>query len=468
MADESRSRARDSSLSELFEMTLADMTQGLPEPRLRLETLTGLRWLAMAGQAGAVLVTYYGLGFPLPIVWCFAVIGASALVNLGLRLHFGRNARLDPPIAAATLGYDILQLSALLYLTGGLQNPFSPLFLAPVMISAVSLEPGATALIVALMSACAAALTLHHLPLPWQPGEALELPLLYRLGLWVATVVSAGFIGVYAWRVADEARKLSNALAATELILAREQHLSQLDGLAAAAAHELGTPLSTIALIARELAAQSPQNGPIAEDLAALSTEVARCRAILGKLTSLGADSGPGALYGGMSLTELLREAAEPHHHFGVEVGVDVSGEGPEPMAPRNPGLLYGLGNLVENAVDFAKTRVDVRARWTRERVDLSIEDDGPGFPPHILARAGEPYVTTRADRRAKTDESSGLGLGLFIAKTLLERSGAMVAIANAKAPERGARIAIRWPRAALDQTHDGWDESVKLSRKRL
>jgi two-component system sensor histidine kinase RegB len=424
-------------------------------PRLRLETLVRLRWLAMTGQAAAVLITHFGPGFRLPLLWCGVVILASALMNVALRVRYGRNARLDRQVAAGALAWDVAQLSALLYLTGGLQNPFAALFLAPVMISAVSLDPWLTTLIGLFVAACAGALTLHHMPLPWWPGETLELPLLYRVGGWIAIVVSAGFIGVYAWKVADEARKLSNALAATELILEREQHLTQLDGLAAAAAHELGTPLATIVLIARELQAQTPKSSPMADDLRALSEEVARCRVILGKLTSLGADSGPGALYGGMSLSQLLKEAVEPHHNFGPELMVEARGEGPEPIVPRNPGLLYGLGNLVENAVDFAKSRVVVAARWSPDRVDVVIEDDGPGFSAQVLARVGEPYVTTRADRRAKSDEGSGLGLGLFIAKTLLEKSGASVAIANAAAPAHGARIVIRWPRSALDRAQE-------------
>jgi two-component system sensor histidine kinase RegB len=436
-------------------MTMNDRYRDGSGPRLRLDTLVRLRWLAMAGQSAAVLITHFGLGFPLPLLWCGVVIVASALMNVALRLYFGRNARLDRPVAAVALAWDIAQLSALLYLTGGLQNPFAALFLAPVMISAVSLEPWLTTLIGLFMAACAGALTLHHMPLPWWPGETLELPLLYRVGGWIAIVVSAGFIGVYAWKVADEARKLSNALAATELILEREQHLTQLDGLAAAAAHELGTPLATIVLIARELEAQTPKDAPMAEDLTALSEEVARCRVILGKLTSLGADSGPGALYGGMSLSQLLREAVEPHHNFGVDLVVEASGDGAEPIAPRNPGLLYGLGNLVENAVDFAKSRVDVVARWSPEKVLVRIEDDGPGFLPQVLSRIGEPYVTTRADRRAKSDEGAGLGLGLFIAKTLLERSGASVTVANARAPAHGARISIQWPRSALDRAQE-------------
>ena len=430
--------------------------------RLRLDTLVRVRWLAVLGQTAAVLTTYFGFGFQLPILACLAVIAASALLNIALRLRYGRNERLGHATAAAMLAYDILQLSALLYLTGGLQNPFALLFLAPVMISAVSLDPRMTILIGIFMVSCASALAFHHLALPWWPGETLELPILYRAGVWLAIVVGGAFIGVYAWRVADESRKLSDALSAMELILEREQYLTQLDGLAAAAAHELGTPLATINLIARELAVQTPKDSPITEDLDALGAEVLRCREILGKLTSLGDDSEPGGLYSRMSLAQLLEETAEPHRNFGVELFVDAAGEGPEPSVRRNPGLLYGLGNLVENAVDFAASRVTIIARWTADEIAVTIEDDGPGFPAHVLSRIGEPYVTTREDRRAKSDEGSGLGLGLFIAKTLLERSGARVVVGNRRKGARGASVALTWSRDALEAGNDLPFDSVK------
>ena len=429
---------------------------------LRLNTLVGLRWLAVIGQTAAVLSVAYGLGFSLPLAPSLGVIAASALMNVALRLRYSHATRLSPSAAAAMLTYDVAQLSALLYLTGGLQNPFAPLFLAPVMISAVSLKPRMTALIGAFVVACASALAFHHLPLPWRPGETLELPALYNVGVWAALVVSAAFIGVYAWRVADESRALSNALAATELILEREQFLTRLDGLAAAAAHELGTPLATITLIARELATQAPAASAEREKIDALLEEVGRCRVILGKLNSLGHDSEPGALYGRMSLTQLLEEVAAPLHNFGVEIVVDACGEGVEPSAPRNPGVLYGLGNFVENAVDFARNRVRLEARWSKNDIVLLIEDDGPGFSPEVLRRIGEPYVTTRASRKAKSEEGSGLGLGLFIAKTLLERSGANVTFANAAKTGGGARVRLQWPKAAFDPPIEPIAESRK------
>ena len=434
---------------------LTEIDLGRPARRLRVDTLSRLRWLAIAGQAAAVLFTKYGLGFPLPIFSCLTVIALSGLVNVGLRVRFPVSHRLDDTPATILLGYDLLQLSALLFLTGGLENPFSMLFLAPVMISAASLSPMRTLLLGIMTGVAATVLVNWHLPLPWHPGQELRLPFLFSAGIWVAIVLGVAFIGIYASRVAEEARQLSDALAATELVLAREQHLTQLDGLAAAAAHELGTPLATITLVVREMLQLVEASPPkleaslIQDDLRLLEQEVRRCRTILGKLASLG-DERAGPLQE-MSLGHLIEDVVGPQRNFGVSVAVDRQGEGTEPVCRRNPGMLYGLGNLVENAIDFARSRVDIQARWSRDLVTLTIRDDGTGFAPDILSKVGEPYVTTRGSRRAKSDVGSGLGLGLFIAKTLLERSGATVKVDNVPPPESGANVSVSWPRAAFE-----------------
>lgn len=419
--------------------------------RLRVDTLIRLRWLAVAGQSLALLVVHFGLGFPVPLGLAFAAIAASVWLNIGLRLRYGVNHRLDDGPATVLLAYDLLQLTALLYLTGGLQNPFALLFLAPIMISAVSLSVERTLVLVALVVAAATFLAFIYLPLPWAPGESLGFPLLYRAGVWLALVCGAIFVAAYAFRVAEEARQLSDALTATELVLTREQHLTQLDGLAAAAAHELGTPLATITLVARELKRASGDSGPYAEDIALLEQEAQRCRAILGKLASMGAEDATD--WQTLSVRHLLEEVAEPYRHFGVDLAIDATGEGPEPRCVRNPGIIYGLGNLIENAVDFAASDVRIDARWTPGAVRVEILDDGPGFSPEVLAKLGEPYVTTRALERRARNEEGGLGLGLFIAKTLLERSGAAVSMSNAEWPAVGARIAVAWPRANFDAT---------------
>jgi two-component system sensor histidine kinase RegB len=417
--------------------------------RLRLETLVGLRWLAVAGQTAALLLTFFGLGFKFSLTFALLTVGASVLVNLLLRWIYQANKRLDDRSAAILLAYDTIQLSLLLFLTGGLENPFAILFLAPVIISAVSLPNSYTLMLMGLMIVSATLLAVFHQPLPWYDDQPLQLPFLYVFGNWIALVLGAGFVAIYASRVAAEARLLADALSATELALAREQHLTQLDGLAAAAAHELGTPLATITLVVKEIASQLPKDNSLNEDISLLSQEVKRCRDILGKLTSL--DEGPGSAWDSLRLTHLLDEVVDPSRDFGVDIGISKTGVGPEPLFARNPGIIFGLGNLIENAVDFAKSEVQIIAFWDSAIVQIEINDDGPGFSPDVIGRLGEPYVTTRADRKAKTDMAPGLGLGLFVAKTLLERSGAKMTMRNATQPGSGARVTIEWPRGVIE-----------------
>src|SRR5919199_5349954 len=307
--------------------------------RLRLDTIVRLRWLAIAGQSAAVAIVHFGFGFPLPFGACFFVIAVSAAVNAVLNIRYPASHRLGDDAATLLLGFDILQLAGLLYLTGGLQNPFAMLFLAPVLISATALPPERTLILGSLAIGCATLLVITHRPVPWWPGEELKLPFLYVTGIWAAILLGMAFTGVYAWRVAEEARQLAQALAATELVLAREQHLSQLDGLAAAAAHELGTPLATIALVAKELDLQSSKDPAIAADIKLLREQVERCRGILGKLTSLEQDQS--GILDTMTLGHLIEEVVAPQRSFDVAIEVNKQGDGPEPACPRNPGLLY-------------------------------------------------------------------------------------------------------------------------------
>ncbi|MEE7456942.1 two-component sensor histidine kinase [Methylorubrum populi] len=425
---------------------------------LRLDTFVRLRWLALTGQSAAVIGARFGLGLNLPFGWCFLVIAASCWLNLALRIRFPASYRLSDDSAALLLAFDIVQLAGLLFLTGGLQNPFSLLFLAPVLISATALPPERTLALGLLAVGLATLLALVHRPLPWFADGRIELPFLYVSGVWTAILLGTAFTGVYAWRVAEETRQLAQALAATELVLAREQHLSQLDGLAAAAAHELGTPLGTIMVVAKELDRQlGPTASPaVAEDLSLLRDQVDRCRGILSKLTSMGEDTEEG---GGFLATvtfgHLIEELVAPQRAMGVAVEVSKQGEGPEPVCRRNPGVMFGLANILDNAVDFAETRVTVEARWSAERVWLAIRDDGPGFPSEVLLRAGEPYVTTRGRGRSREADQTGggLGLGLFIAKTLIERSGAQFMLSNStEIGQHGAAVRISWARHIFER----------------
>src|SRR5437773_5630166 len=418
-----------------------------PRRYVRLDTILRLRWLAALGQLVAIFIVAQGLEFDVPAIPCVAIVGLSALLNLVLQIAFNPMQRLEPVYAAALLALNIAELAGLLFLTGGLQNPFSFLFLAPVLISATALPVRLTIALGALAVACASALVFFHLPLPWESDEPLVLPPIYLFGVWLSIVLAIGVTSLYSFQVTEEARKLSDALAATELVLTREQHLTQLDGLAAAAAHELGTPLSTIFLISRELE-QALRDSQLAGDIKTLREQAQRCRDILGKITQL---SATGAPFDRMPLSTLIEETVAPHRDFGVAIKTRIAVAGAaEPVGTRNPAILYGVGNILENAVDFARTTVEVNAWWNTETVEIVISDDGPGFAPDILKRIGEPYLSRRRGDEAQS-ERRGLGLGVFIARTLLERTGAKVSFTNRIFPDHGAVVQIAWPRGRFE-----------------
>ena len=442
-------------MTDIFAIAPITEQQGLG--LLRLRTLVRLRWLAVIGQSIAVLGVQFILGFKLPLALCLAMIALSAWLNIFLTLRWRGGQRLAARPAGLLLGYDVVQLAILLYLTGGLENPFAFLFLVPVTISATSLPLKWTLALAALAFGCSTILAFIHKPLPWSDANALSLPPTYIAGMWAALVCGTVFSAIYARRIAEEARLMSTALSATEIVLAREQRLSALDGLAAAAAHELGTPLATIALVAKELKRESPKNSPHTEDIDLLISQAARCRDILKRLAvpeQLSDD-----MYQQVTLEAMIEDMVAPLRGSEVKIIIDAAVDGkiptPEPIFRRNPAITYGLSNLLENAFDFAASSVEVKARWNPTQIILVVADDGPGFDQTIFDQLGDPFVTTRPGYGEQDENEEGrhegMGLGLFIAKTLLERSGAVVALANRKYPAKGAMIQITWPRAVVD-----------------
>jgi two-component system sensor histidine kinase RegB len=435
-------------LTDITEIAVSEFRHS--RRHIRLDTILRLRWLAVLGQLAAIFIVAQGLEFNVPIIPCVAIIGLSAALNLVLQTAVNPMQRLEPVHAAALLALNIVELAGLLFFTGGLQNPFSFLFLAPVLISATALPARLTFGLGLLAVACASILVFSHLPLPWDTDDPLVLPPIYLVGVWLSIVLAIGVTSLYSFQVTEEARKLADALAATELVLTREQHLTQLDGLAAAAAHELGTPLATIFLISRELE-KTVKDASFAADLKTLREQTQRCRDILSKITQL---SSTGAPFDRMKLSELIEEVVAPHRDFGVAIKVRIAvAATTEPVGSRNPAILYGVGNIVENAVDFAHTTVEVNAWWNNDSLEIVVSDDGPGIPPDLLHRIGEPYLSRRRSLDEGAGERSGLGLGVFIACTLLERTGAKVSFTNRTFPEHGAVVQIVWPRERFETT---------------
>ncbi len=427
-----------------FGARLSQLVVGGGDRRARLRTLTLIRWIAIVGQAFTILLVDLSLEFELRLVPLLLAVALSALINLYLELGFSATTRLTERTASLLLGYDLLQLTFLLTLTGGLQNPFAVLLIIPVTLSATILSLRTTVLLCILVTACATLLALLPTSLPWKNG-GLVLPPLYIAAVWIALVLSSCLIAAYTWRFADEARRLSDALSATQMALAREQQMSALGGLAAAAAHELGSPLATIAVTAKELANDTPADSPMAEDIAELVSQSQRCREIL---ASLGRDrvGDDHAMFTKVPLGSLLATLAESYRRPGVTVTVEIDDEAegarPEPLWSPTPELRHALGNLVDNAIQFAERSVMIRIRLHVDRLDIVIEDDGPGFLPEVLDLVGEPYISTR-------HSIGGLGLGVFIAETLLARSGATLQFEN---HSKGARVTVTWAGLAMEE----------------
>ncbi len=414
---------------------------------LRLDTITTLRWIAVAGQAGVLGATRVALGLHPPMMLCALLIGISAAVNLGAAL-VGRRGRLASNTEATLhLGFDVLQLAALLFLTGGVTNPFALLLVAPVTLAASSLPRRHAAAVGLLAIACAFALALWSLPLPLFARGGFVAPVIFRLGSATAIATGIGFTAGYAWISARQAGRMQLALHVTQAVLAREQRLSALGGLAAAAAHELGTPLATISVVAKELTRDGSEG--VREDARLLLSQTERCREILRRLTQ--EPEAEDEMHARMSLTQLLHEVIEPHASAPVRVEAVVTGA-PGSQAPhlrRMPEVLRAMTSLVDNAVDFAGSEVLITARFDDATISVEVRDDGPGFSPDVLGKLGQPYITSRPAGEGSRSHHTGMGLGFFIAKTLLERTGARMEFHNGKGG--GAIVAARWPRARVE-----------------
>lgn len=424
---------------------------------VRLRTLILLRWMAITGQLAAITVADRAYGLELPLGLCYMAVGASIIANLISVFVYPENKRLSEIEAMLTLMFDLSQLSFLLYLTGGLTNPFALLIVAPVTISASALELRTTVFLGVLAILFTTVIAFVNVPLRFESGAVLSVPTVFEFGYWLAIIIGIIFLAVYSRRIATEIRSMSDALLATQMALAREQKLTDLGGVVAAAAHELGTPLATIKLVSAEMMEELQENPQLLEDATLIRDQADRCRDILRSMGRAGKDD---LHLRQAPFASVLREAAEPHMGRGKLVEFSLlpgpGGGERQPTILRRPEVIHGLRNLIQNAVDFARSTVWIDGEWTDRNITVRIVDDGEGYPPQVIGRIGDPFVRSRRstqdlDRRP---EYEGMGLGLFIAKTLLERTGAELSFANAtdpfltpeERPERcGAIVELVW-----------------------
>lgn len=427
---------------------------------LRLRTLILLRWMAIVGQLTALVFAVQVYQLQLPLGWCFFAVGAAAIANIASVSIFPENRLLSENEALTALLFDLAQLGLLLFLTGGLANPFALLILVPVTISASALALRPTLILGASATIFVSLIAIKSIPLRFEDGKAFTLPGLFEFGFWLSLVIGIAFLGLYSRRIGTEMRSMSDALLATQMALAREQKLTDLGGVIAAAAHELGTPLATIKLVSSEMIDELGENPALLEDAMLIRDQADRCRDILRSMGKAGKDD---LHLRYAPLSAVLREAAEPHMDRGkrVIVHIGLQEHQREPLIQRRPEFIHGVRNLVQNAVDFARNTVWIDADWSDAKLVLRIIDDGKGFPVHAIGRIGEPFVRSRRleATRSERPEYEGMGLGLFIAKTLLERTGAELSFLNASEPfaqkeelprRCGAIVEVVWPSNVL------------------
>mgnify|MGYP006119995955 FL=1 len=425
-----------------------------------------LRWVAIVGQLTAILVGQFVYGLQLELGLCYFAVGLSIIGNLVAAFVFPENKRLSERENLSMVMFDLLQLGFLLFLSGGMHNPFALLLLGPVTVSAAVLTTRSTLLAGGTAIAMVTLLSKFHLSLRTDQGFILRVPDVFLFGNWIALVIAIVFIGAYSRRITSEMHSMSDALTATQMALSREQKLTDLGGVIAAAAHELGTPLATIKLASSELMDELEDREDLRADAALIREQADRCRDILRDMGQAGKDD---LHLRQAPLMTVIAEAAEPHAHRGKAMhfshdplaGVEMS----QPAILRKPEIIHGLRNLVQNAVDFASKNVWVEGHWTADTISIRIVDDGTGFPPHLIGRIGDPFVGRRKTPSEGQDRPGyeGMGLGLFIAKTLLERSGAELSFANGSDPymtapdaakHTGAIVEVKWPRDTIDARH--------------
>lgn len=431
---------------------------------LRMRTLVVLRWCAIFGQVCAVLGAIYLYDLTLQIGLVSLVIGAPIIVNIVSYFLYPENRRLTESEADLLIGFDLVQLGLLLFLTGGLNNPFALLILAPIAVAATILPLRSMIILSAIAVGIVTLLRFTSLPILTASETAFILPDIFVFGFWVSLIIGIGFISVYSRQVTQETLSMGEALVATQMALAREQKLTDLGGVVAAAAHELGTPLATIKLVSGEIIDDIDPKSDLHDDLTLIRDQADRCRDILHSMGRAGKEDN---LLRYAPLESVIKEASEPHLSRGKAVNFQLippQTDEKDPAAARQPDIfrrpeiIHGVRNLVQNAVDFARTTVHVEIRWTPTAINIRISDDGAGYSSSVLNRIGEPFVKRKRalEDRKQRPGYEGMGLGLFIAKTLLERSGARLTFSNGGAraitgEPGGAIIELEWPRAAIE-----------------
>ena len=407
--------------------------------QLDKRTLVILRWIAIIGQYLTISIVYFILKFELPFFYCSIIIFIGILTNFYLQFKFNKN-QLNNFTSTFFLFYDLIQLSILLYLTGGVTNPFTILLIIPAIVSSTFLTLRSTINLSVITIIILIVLTINHLPLPHSGELHFHVPDTYLYAVPIAIIIGLIFLTYFGVRFGIESRKRTEALNKLELILAKEHELETIGLQAAAAAHSLGTPLSTITVIARELEKEIGNNPKYSKDIDLLLSQTKRCSDILKNLSKdqLEEDS----FLSDIKIEELLSEIVRSYTEISEKkLSLLVEKNKLNPQIERTLEITYGLRNFIGNAVKYSNSFVDITLESNNKITEVKVCDDGPGFSEDILNVLGEPYIRSK---NKIISSKSGLGLGTFIGKTLLERMKANVNFD--KCPKtNGAMVIIKW-----------------------
>ncbi len=403
------------------------------------QTLVILRWIAIVGQLFATNLVYHYLNLDFPIIASHCIIFFGLLTNLYLQFKV-KSIQLKDLNASVFLIYDLFQLTALLYLTGGISNPFAILLIIPAIVSSTFLSVGTTLILVFFTVIALFLLTIFHFPLPGIHEFGVTFPKYYLIGFFTAVLIGLTFLCYFGIRFAGETKKRSEAFNKLQEVIAKEYELESLGGQAAAAAHSLGTPLSTITVVVKELRKEIGEDSKHSKDLDLLVSQVKRCGEILKQISKkeIIEDKFMSSVKFEDLLSEILRSFVEISDK---QIILKSNNDNNKISINRSPELIYGLRNFIGNAVKFSSKVVEINLNSDQENILIEIQDDGPGFPEDIIKRLGEPYIKSKSQRE---DNKSGLGLGSFLGKTLLERQGAKVNFSN-NSKKSGAIVKIYW-----------------------
>ena len=402
-------------------------------------TLTILRYIAIIGQFIAINIVYFYLSLPFPIELSYLIIFIGLLTNIYLQFGIKIN-QLKDLYAAIFLIYDLIQLSFLLYLTGGIFNPFSFLLIIPAIVSSTFLSMGTTIILGFVTSLLLLVISFFYLPLPGEDMNLLHFPDFYKIGIIISILIGLMFLSYFGIRFAGETKKRSEALNKLQEVIAKEYELESLGGQAAAAAHSLGTPLATIAVVAKELKKEIGDNKDISKDIDLLISQTKRCSEILKKISKKQIEED--IFLSSIKLENLLEEIIDSFKETSSKkIDLILDNDNNKINIERTPEIIYGLRNFIGNAVKFSKSKVKITLKSDPHKIEIKINDDGPGIPDDIINKIGEPYIKSKS---VELHSNSGLGLGTFLGKTLLERQGANLSFRR-NTDLGGALVIIRW-----------------------